>query len=133
MDYSEPGPSSAKKPKQSNKTLVKRFLTEEELERMLYESDDDLENPTFIDEDANISSSDDEDDREDDHEDDSVLSRLETRVAGPSVDDEAGTVTHEEATVQEQTDSNYIWTDVPDLKNIGYDKINELLLHIGKW
>ncbi|KAF2882354.1 hypothetical protein ILUMI_23821 [Ignelater luminosus] len=52
MEDSQPGPSGIKKPRLASKTTFKRYLTEEELEKMLYESDDNLEDPTFIDDDA---------------------------------------------------------------------------------
>jgi hypothetical protein len=56
MDSNLPGPSTSretespprKQPKRSSKTALKKYLTEDDLERLLYDSDEDIYSAFFL-------------------------------------------------------------------------------------
>ncbi|KAK5648157.1 hypothetical protein RI129_003049 [Pyrocoelia pectoralis] len=121
MDRNVPGPSSSKKPKLSKKTPLKKYLTHDELEKLLYESDDDFDESYLV-KDVDEESSGEEDVSQTEN-----LGDDEDRACEESIDD-MDTVEEGESSQSPQVICDEpAWSDTPDLLDIPFTKTNEFL------
>ncbi|KAK4880675.1 hypothetical protein RN001_008821 [Aquatica leii] len=131
MNPNEPGPSGSKKPRvlyaglpiRSYPRTVQRHWTEEELLQMLVESDDDLEDPSYIDDgDEHVSSSESNGD---------IDARTSAGENLTTLEDDGTDAQELEGEGVEQAPnilSILNWSDAPNMMTIPFTRENELLV-----
>ncbi|KAK4887493.1 hypothetical protein RN001_003764, partial [Aquatica leii] len=134
MNPNEPGPSGSKKPRISYAGLpvrsyprtLQRHWTEEELLQMLVESDDDLEDPSYIDmdvdDDEHVSSS--ESDGDIDARTSASENLFTAEDGGTDPQELDGEVVEENPNIL----STLNWSDAPNMMTIPFTRDNELLV-----
>lgn len=123
MSDSEAGPSGAKRPKRVLKPTFKKYLTEEELETMLYESNDELEDPKFIDQ-VDVADSSSSDCSEEDYLDDSTIASLPSPPTPTNLDD-----AREDTTASIRLPPpNINWKENVNLLTFPFTRVNQLLV-----
>jgi hypothetical protein len=139
MDSNLPGPSTSretespprKQPKRSSKTALKKYLTEDDLERLLYDSDEDIDEWALLTKDDEASSEQEVEDEE-----------LEDRNLG---EDDEGTADEQEESRQSPASqplsspppppstSVIDWQKTGDLVNFQFEKTEQFLVpYAGK-